>query len=285
MAWNICLVSDNEAIQHLFTRTFAERNDISLKFYETGEEAKKEASQDSLHLMIASATLPDQDGYTLCKELKEELNVSFPVLIIEDIFEDIDLDRCLEVQTDGFIAKPFEEDLIAEKVDEVLQSLETEMRVGTGEEEFQEVTSAPDEEASASAMMSSEEEEDIMELKDLVAGEEAAEPFEEAAMEEETIPPSMSAALEEIAGEMEKMEAMEEEAPPAEGTVEEAFLEVSAAETAEEVAEPSVSREEIEKMVSESVEKVVQKTLEEKLPSLIRETFAKVFSDISESFR
>ncbi len=280
MAWNICLVSDNEAIQHLFTRTFVERSDISLKFCATAEEAMREASRDSIHLMIASVTLPDKDGYDLCQELKEEVKVDFPVLLIEDIFEDIDLDRCLEVQTDGFIAKPFEEALIAEKVDEVLQTIEKETPQKVEEEELKEMTSLPEEEVPVSAMLSAEEEEEgIMELTELVEDEETAPALEEAPAEKEEVPPSIAAALEESVSEMEKMEAMEAETPDEEG-MEEVSPEEPLPEEAEPVT-PAMSREEIEKMVTETVEQVVQKSLEEKLPGILRESLAKMFAELS----
>ena len=282
MAWNICLVSDNEAIQHLFTRTFVERKDVSLKFCATAEEAVKEASKDSIHLMIASVTLPDKDGYDLCQELKEEVKVDFPVLLIEDIFEDIDLDRCLEVQTDGFIAKPFEEALIAEKVDEVLQNIEKEAPQKVEEEELKEMTSLPEEEVPVSAMLSAEEEEEegIMELTELVEDEEAAPALEEAPAEKEEVPPSIAAALEESVSEMEKMEAMETEAPEEEEGMEEVPPERPLAEEAGP-AVPAIGREEIEKMVTETVEQVVQRSIEEKLPGILKETLAKLFTDLS----
>jgi len=286
MAWNICLVSDNEAIQHLFTKTFADRGDISVRFCATAKEAVREASTDALHLLIASATLPDKDGYDLCKELKDEIHVDFPVLLIEDIFEDIDLDRCLEVKTDGFIAKPFEEDLIAEKVDEVIQTIEKEPLVAE-EEELTEMTSASEEEATSSAMLSSEEEEDIMDLTDLVGEEEIAASFietaqEETPKEEPEMPSSITSALEESVSEMEKMEAME----PEEAFVFEKGIPEAQAEEEEVAPAAAVNPEEIEKLVNETVEKAVdeavQKALEDKLPSALRKSLAKFLSDFSE---
>ncbi len=279
MAWNVCLVSDNEAIQHLFTRTFVERKDVSLKFCATAEEAIQVASKDSIHLMIVSVTLPDKDGYDLCRELKEEVKVDFPVLLIEDIFEDIDLDRCLEVQTDGFIAKPFAESLIAEKVDEVLQSIEKETPQKVEEEDLKEMTALPEEEVPVLSAMLSEEEEGIMELTELVEDEEAVPALEEALGSEE-VPHSIAAALEESVSEMEKMEAMGTEAPEEGKRMEEIPPEETLAEEAG-TAIPAIDWKEIEKMVTETVEQVVQKSIEEKLPGILKETLAKLFTDLS----
>lgn len=283
MAWNVCLAADNEAIQHLFSKTFEGRGDISVKFCESAEETLREIEESPPHLLIVSINLPDKDGYDLCGELKEK-GATFPVLLIEDIFEDIDLERCLEVQTDGFIAKPFEEDLIAEKVDEVLRFREGkvgESMAGEAPEELMEkAEETEEEEMPVSEMAASDEEEDIVELTDLVMEEEAAESLEEIPLEEEEIPPSITSALEESVSELEKMEAMEEPSIPS--IEKEETLETPAAV---EPPVPEMDRKEIEEMVAEVVERVVEKTLEEKLPSILKESLARLLSEFSESLK
>jgi uncharacterized protein (DUF342 family) len=116
MGWNVVLATDNEAIQHLFRKTFELRRDIHLTFCQTAAQTSDEVIKSPPHLLAISVNLPDKEGYELCRELKEQGDIQFPILLIEDIFEDIDLEKCVEVHTDGFIAKPFEEDLIAEKI-------------------------------------------------------------------------------------------------------------------------------------------------------------------------
>lgn len=291
MAWNVCLAADNEAIQHLFSKTFEGRGDISLKFCESAEETLREIEENPPHLLIVSINLPDKDGYDLCGELKEK-GVAFPVLLIEDIFEDIDLDRCLEVQTDGFIAKPFEEDLVAEKVDEVLRAEEaapseklapeeSERLVEEKEEEETPQRLLEEEEVSVSEMVASDEEEDIVELTDLVMEEEATESLEEVPLEEEEeIPPSIALALEESVSELEKMEAMEGPSIP---SIEEE--EIREAPAAVEPPMPEMDRKEIEEMVAEIVGRMVEKTLEERLPGILKENLARLLSEFSESLK
>jgi len=90
MGWNVVLATDNEAIQHLFSETFEAKTDVQLAFCQTAEEVTEEILKSSPDLLIISVSLPDREGYDLCKELKEQRHVQFPVLLIEDIFEDID---------------------------------------------------------------------------------------------------------------------------------------------------------------------------------------------------
>ena len=134
MTWSVWLVTDNEAIRHLFVKTFEKRKDLDFKAWATVEEAREALKSFLPHVLILSINLPDGDGYNLCRALKEE-GATFPILLIEDIFEDIDPDHCLKVGADGFISKPFEGDLIEEKVNEILNSLngETRARPGKGQ--------------------------------------------------------------------------------------------------------------------------------------------------------
>ncbi len=189
MTWNVCLVTDNAAIRHLFEKTFEKRKDLSLTVCTSAEETREAIKNTPPHIMIVSVNLPDGDGYDLCGELKGK-GASFPILLIEDIFEDIDLDRCLEARADGFISKPFEEDLIEEKVNEVLESLaaperEEATEKGDGEETRKKIKEplSPPEGESAEAIPSeppdeeaAKEDEGIIDLTDLLMEEEAESP-------------------------------------------------------------------------------------------------------------
>ena len=301
MTWNVCLAADNEAIQHLFSRTFDNREDISLKFCESAEETLREVEGNPPHLLIVSINLPDKDGYDLCGELKDK-GASFPILLIEDIFEDIDLDRCLEVQTDGFIAKPFEEDLIAEKVDEVLQSElkekgpepETEGAEEIGEAVGEEAEEAApglaygEEESPITELAASDEEEGIVELTDLIMkGEEEPtleEVFIEEEEEEEEVPPAIATALEESASELAKMEAMEEAAPESEPITEKKEI-VPEVTPVAPVAVSGLDRKEMEKVISEIVGRKIEETLRENLPGILKESLANLFSELSGSLK
>ena len=292
MSWNVGLASDNEALQYLFERTFEGRNDVSVTFYTTAEDLIGAIPNSPPDLLIISVSLPDKDGYDLCQELKEEKKVTFPILLIEDIFEDIDLDRCLEAHTDGFIAKPFEEDLIAEKVDEVLQTLKKEPKeekkpLEEVDGELQEAPVSLEEESPVSTVFSSDEEDDILELTDLVAEEEVVALEEATGEEAREVPPSIASALEESVSELEKMEAMEEEKRPSLAEEEREVPAVSPAFEETHVEMPS--RQNLEVLIQEVVERVVaqtiQKSLEENLPGILRENLSKLFSDIAKSFK
>lgn len=296
MGWNVVLATDNEAIQHLFTETFEARTDVQLSFCQTAEQTSEEILKSPPNLLIISASLPDKEGYDLCKELKEQGHVPFPILMIEDIFEDIDLERCVEAQTDGFIAKPFESDLIIEKIDEVLNTIETSETAETAEtpetpegaetplQEAESEDSQPATEPSMMTALPSEEDSNgILELTDLISEDESVSAFEETADFEEEVPPSIASALEESVSELEKMEAMEapEEAVTAEASATEMTPEVSVSEM-QPMAE-GIGRDEIEKIVREVVEDTVSKALKEKLPQYLSENLSKLFADFSQS--
>jgi len=202
MTWNVWLVTDNEAVRHLFEKTYEKRKNFSLTVYTSREAVRKAMEDASPHVMVISVNLPNGNGYDLCETLKKE-GASFPILLIEDIFEDIDLDRCSETRADGFISKPFEGDLIEEKISEIMRSVtasqeamgpgnEDENIPGGSEEEEKaepfpalEEESADEERPVSSEDMMEKEDEGIIDLTDLLMEEKEAENPEKESVERE----------------------------------------------------------------------------------------------------
>ncbi len=301
MAREICIATENEALQHLFIRTFDGKRDVSLRFCESAKDALEKVIESPPHLLIICMNLPDRDGYELCRELKER-DVPFPILLMEDIFEDIDPARCNEVQADGFITKPFNEDLIAEKVNEVLRKEKAVAENVEGNREtkqkFSETSpsTSSSEEASSQVVAESEkgetaerapekakgeDEEELIELTDLIKEEEieAPSPTEELpleeAVEEPEVPPLITSVLEESASELEKMEEME--APP--------LVEDEIPLPPPTPPPPEIDQEEMSKLIADIVGRVVDKKLEERLPEILKKSLARLLMEISEALK
>ena len=80
MSYTIYLVEDEDNLNELLTK-YLENEGWNITSFTKGEDARKQM-QPSPHLWILDIMLPDTDGYTLIKEIKEKIpmcrSFSFP---------------------------------------------------------------------------------------------------------------------------------------------------------------------------------------------------------------
>ncbi len=104
MSYTIYLVEDEDNLNELLTK-YLENEGWNITSFTKGEEARKQM-QPSPHLWILDIMLPDTDGYTLIKEIKEK-DPDVPVIFISARDADIDRVLGLELGSNDYIAKPF----------------------------------------------------------------------------------------------------------------------------------------------------------------------------------
>ncbi|AWG37207.1 MULTISPECIES: response regulator transcription factor [Bacillus] len=104
MSYTIYLVEDEDNLNELLTK-YLENEGWNITSFTKGEDARKQM-QPSPHLWILDIMLPDTDGYTLIKEIKEK-DPDVPVIFISARDADIDRVLGLELGSNDYIAKPF----------------------------------------------------------------------------------------------------------------------------------------------------------------------------------
>src|SRR5512133_2295218 len=71
-------------------------------------------------VIILDTVLPDGDGLALCRRLKDAPDTAaIPVFCFSVVMSQ---DRCVEAGADGFMLKPLEQDLLLDRVREILDS-------------------------------------------------------------------------------------------------------------------------------------------------------------------
>lgn len=105
MMKKILLVEDDPEITklldlHLNTQSY------QLITCTNGSDALKEASKDNLDLIILDITLPDTNGWELCKKLREK-DEHTPIVMLTCRSEETDKVLALELGADDYITKPF----------------------------------------------------------------------------------------------------------------------------------------------------------------------------------
>lgn len=100
----ILIVEDDTNIAEL------ERDYLSLSGYEvdianSGEEGLKKALEENYSLVVLDIMLPEMDGFTVCKAIREKKNT--PIIMLSAKSEDIDKIRGLGLGADDYMTKPF----------------------------------------------------------------------------------------------------------------------------------------------------------------------------------
>lgn len=104
MGLNILVVDDEKEIADLVELYLINENYTVYKFY-SAQEALDCINSVKLDLAILDVMLPDLDGFTLCKIIREKYY--FPVIMLTAKIEDMDKITGLTLGADDYITKPF----------------------------------------------------------------------------------------------------------------------------------------------------------------------------------
>lgn len=100
----ILIIEDEMHIAEL-ERDYLEVNGYSADIATTGEEGLQVAKENNYDLIILDLMLPGVDGFDICRQLRDRLDV--PILMVTARKEDIDKIRGFDRGADDYIQKPF----------------------------------------------------------------------------------------------------------------------------------------------------------------------------------
>ncbi|BCR06526.1 chemotaxis protein CheV [Desulfuromonas versatilis] len=116
----LMLAEDSAIIREGIVRVLGAAGYTNLKTFVDGEECYRairglqqraqQAGEDfsrSLKLVISDIEMPEMDGLTLCRKIKQDLGLEqVPVLMFSSLITDQMIVRCEEVGADGYVSKP-----------------------------------------------------------------------------------------------------------------------------------------------------------------------------------
>ncbi len=104
---NILVVEDDKNIYKLL-RYNLEKEGFKCKVTITGEEALEILVQQEIDLVILDIMLPKMDGLAVCKEIKQDKELScIPIIILTAKGQEIDRVVGFELGADDYVVKPF----------------------------------------------------------------------------------------------------------------------------------------------------------------------------------
>ena len=101
---HILVVDDHADIRDLLKR-FLEQHGYRVSCARDGREMKKLLEHSTIQLIVLDLMLPDEDGLTLCRELR--VHSAIPIVMLTAMGEDMDRIVGLEMGADDYLAKPF----------------------------------------------------------------------------------------------------------------------------------------------------------------------------------
>ncbi|HBN81136.1 MAG TPA: DNA-binding response regulator, partial [Ruminococcaceae bacterium] len=105
MGADILVVDDERAIADLVEVYLKNEGFAVHKFY-NGRDAMKSVESEPADLAILDVMLPDIDGFTLCRKIREKHN--FPVIMLTAKEEEVDKITGLTLGADDYVTKPFQ---------------------------------------------------------------------------------------------------------------------------------------------------------------------------------
>lgn len=110
---DILIIEDNKEIADILC-DFLRVEGYSVKVCDTGEQGIIFFEQEKAKLVILDIMLPNIDGFSVCKKIREHSNT--PILIISAKTEKEDKLNGLILGADDYIEKPFDIDILTAKI-------------------------------------------------------------------------------------------------------------------------------------------------------------------------
>lgn len=101
----ILIAEDDEKIAQL-ERDYLEINGYEAKIVSDGKDVIPELENSAYDLLLLDLMLPGMDGYTICRKVRDEIDI--PILMVTARTESVDIIRGLGLGADDYITKPFD---------------------------------------------------------------------------------------------------------------------------------------------------------------------------------
>ena len=120
MAHKLLLADDSVTIQRVIELTFADE-DIEVTAVGDGQTAIDRLDADPPDIILADIDMPGRDGYDVAAYVKSRPTLAhIPVVLLAGAFESIDQARAAAAGSSDVLAKPFEPQMVINRVKELL---------------------------------------------------------------------------------------------------------------------------------------------------------------------
>lgn len=119
----ILIVEDEDDIRHYIGEELQEEYHISEARH--GKEGLEKALQEKPDLVISDVMMPEMDGITLCRKIKQNVNINhIPVILLTAKSKPEDKLEGLEIGADAYLVKPFNTELLKSTITNLIENRE-----------------------------------------------------------------------------------------------------------------------------------------------------------------
>ncbi len=118
---NILIVDDEPDIREIL-RYNLEKAGFNITEASSGDDALNKLSKD-LDLAILDIMMPGNDGYEVCKKIREQGN-TLPIIFLTAMDREFDEVRGLEVGGDDYVKKPFSPKMLIARINAILRRVD-----------------------------------------------------------------------------------------------------------------------------------------------------------------
>lgn len=112
----ILVVDDNEADRILVQRT-VEKMGHRVIMAENGRAGFQIAKTEKPDLILSDCRMPEMDGVTMCKRLKEDPETeNIPLVFLTSVDTPATVVECFDIGVDNYICKPIDPKLLANQI-------------------------------------------------------------------------------------------------------------------------------------------------------------------------
>ena len=120
MRSRILIVDDND-INLLLISKILDMEGYQVCLAQSGSEALQLVLEKMPDLAILDVMMPEMNGYELCKKLRQPpYNVCIPIVMLTAMTGELEKKQALEVGADDVWSKPFDMDLLRQRIEDLL---------------------------------------------------------------------------------------------------------------------------------------------------------------------
>ena len=119
MSFTILLVEDNPHIMEI-NREALMMEDYTVLEADSGSACMEQLSQNDVDLIVLDIMLPDSDGLSLCRRIKEQYDI--PILFLSALGENEQIIDGLRARGDDYLPKPYDIGVLLARIEARLRS-------------------------------------------------------------------------------------------------------------------------------------------------------------------
>ena len=131
--YHVLIVEDDEEIRNYIAKEFADKFHIMESC--NGKEALELIFKKTPDLVISDIMMPEMDGLTLCRKIKQNVNLNhIPVILLTAKTREEDNLEGLNTGADAYIMKPFNIEILQKTVENLINTRQQLRKVFTGQQ-------------------------------------------------------------------------------------------------------------------------------------------------------